>query len=660
MERNIESRTVTSLPIAGLAPGEICPPLDPEHGSWDVVAPWDDPLASRGGYNVPSGKVREAFRDAAAILWQPSASNHLREDRMFVVGEPTWREYTLCCRVQPLQDMAGPTHDEPFSTRACVGLVFRMETVRRYYTFCVENRRRLVLYRRNDAEWTELAARDIDPGDGILTLRVALDGDGIRAACPELDTTFEVTDCSYVSGRAGFRALGACRLFALDAAMTPGQEAVNARLASAHAAGVAHRGHALPDEVAVGTIDLSGGRELIDCVDFCLAGRNDLLFQTPAGMVAETWEGERLWDLATVLEHTVFSADHVDGRRILYGLCGKRKAGTGSGLSVTGVQKTNFVQDELVTVDGATGKILNRVALPVSPREELLRHYDLSYGTGRLSGPLATDILVREWRADWGGGGEMLWAYDGNLKPLWEQKVHPGYGHHNAVHGFDFNGDGRDEVLAGGNLLSADGKPIWRHDCADTFYQTLGGQHYDAALIGHFADDRACDPCAFLIGGSAGVYVVDARTGRTRSHHLVGHAQWGLPCKVRDDLPGTQVLVGTRWGNYGILTLFSGRGDRLWSIQPDYVLQGSGPVQWTPEGPQLIWCCRSLQAMGLYDGHGRLVKPLNRIRRLYEKGTKKPTQILRRTPTSPDLLGLQIGETLHLFGAECPVLRELP
>lgn len=98
-----------------------------------------------------------------------------------------------------------------------------------------------------------------------------------------------------------------------------------------------------------------------------------------------------------------------------------------------------------------------------------------------------------------------------------------------------------------------------------------GAAHYDAVALGALAGDPELDPVAMLISGSNGVYVVDALTGRTRVHHRVGHAQGCVLAKVRTDLPGQQVLVATRWGNMGILTLLSGRGERLWTIQPDYI-----------------------------------------------------------------------------------------
>jgi hypothetical protein len=180
--------------------------------------------------------------------------------------------------------------------------------------------------------------------------------------------------------------------------------------------------------------------------------------------------------------------------------------------------------------------------------------------------------------------------------------------------------------------------------------RVTGAGHYDAALVGRFADDMETDPVLFLMGGSAGVYVVDALTGRTRAFHRVGHAQWGMVCRVRDDVPGLQVMAGTRWENYGILTLFSGRGERLWSFQPDYLLQGTCPVQWTRQGAQHIWVNTSARGMGLYDGEGRLVKPLESLRGLYAGRHKLPAQALRRDPAGPDLLGLNVDGRLHLFG----------
>ena len=107
-----------------------------------------------------------------------------------------------------------------------------------------------------------------------------------------------------------------------------------------------------------------------------------------------------------------------------------------------------------------------------------------------------------------------------------------------------------------------------------------GAGHYDSVAIGDFAGEAEVDPVAFLIAGSAGVYVVDADTGRTRMAHRIGHAQSHVRCgALRSDLAGTQIAAFCRWGNFGITTLFSGNGGRLWTIQPDNI-PGVLPIQW--------------------------------------------------------------------------------
>jgi len=649
MDRDSVSTTVVArLPIAGLSAGDVGPPMQPGHESWRTLAGWEDPLAPRGGYRVPADKTRIDTDDGPAIEW---VRHHDRE-RALVTGQPTWREYRVECRVQALQAWAGPSRDGWFIAEAMAGIAFRIETSRHFYYFCLEGQRRLVLYRRIDDEWAVLGAEDVHYHEEILTLRVSLDGDGIHAECPELDVEMFATDTLLRTGRVGFRALGQCRLFDLSVSMTPSQQETNKHLARQLVERTAHVGSSVPDAVEVGEIDLSDGRGLLACSDFCQAGRNDLLFSTSDGLVATTWEGEELWRVAERPAQVKMAAEATNGSRCIYILAGERMSA--EQVSVGGVKGTRTLADEAIVVKGATGDILARTKLPEDPGLKPLDQYDFSFETGRLTGDQSLDIVVRQWRKDTQGGGRDLWAYDADLKLLWHQRVDPPYGHHNAVHLFDVNGDGRSEVIAGGTLLSADGNVLWVHDRAEEERRIANARHYDAVLVGNFAEDAEDDPIALLIGGSAGVYVVDALTGRTRAAHRIGHAQWGMVCKVRDDLPGKQLMAGTRWGNFGILTLLSGRGERLWTIQPDYVLQGSCPVQWVEGGPQHIWLNTSPEGQGLYDGHGRLVKPLDTMRRLWGDRTRMDIQCqaLRREPNACDLLGVKVGGRIRLFAPE--------
>ncbi len=634
------------LPIAELAPGEIAPPMEPDHPSWSALQGWDDPLAPRAGYRLPSAKARVDAEGRPAIEWQEGSA-----ERALVAGDETWRELAIECELQALQADATATNDDWLVETARAGLVFRAATSRRHYFLCLEGLRRLVLYRRIDQEWHELAATDVEYTGGIITLRAELDGDGIRGSCPELGAELFATDTSIQSGRAGFRALGACRLFRLSITATPSQARVNGRLATRRRRRLEAHAADLPDAVQVDELLLPSGHALIEAAPLRSDDANDLLLRGPDGLLATDWRGEHLWRLPGPVSQVKLSSDPIAGRRRLYVLAGGRRAGEQR--SVRGDAYASIVASEVLVLDAATGEEMARCDLPDDPHIEQLRQYDFSYETGRLSSDEPADILVRNWRTDLGHGGRDLWAFDGDLNLLWHAEVDPPYGHHNAVHLLDLTGDGRCEVLAGGTTLSPAGDVIARHDLAHEMAEIRGAHHYDAVAAGHFGADADRDPVAFLVSGSAGVYVIDPLTGRTRSVHRVGHAQGVQECRVGDDIPGRQALVHTRWGNMGILTLFSGLGDRLWSVQPHFI-PAVRPVQWLPEGPQHLWVASTRDALSLYDGHGREVRRLDALRRAW--GARSPADVrgavMRSEPRGRDMLALTIGERVLLFAPE--------
>jgi hypothetical protein len=108
-------------------------------------------------------------------------------------------------------------------------------------------------------------------------------------------------------------------------------------------------------------------------------------------------------------------------------------------------------------------------------------------------------------------------------------------------------------------------------------------------------------------GGTGGFYLMSARDGRVRVRHMVGHAQGLSVGNYRPDLPGLEILCGTRWDNYGIQCLFSGSGEPLARFHPDNVSQGGPPVNWKGDGGELIFYFSTREVFGLYDGHGRKV-----------------------------------------------------
>lgn len=525
-----------------------------------------------------------------------------------------------------------------------VGVAFRVTTSRCYYWFGIEGRSKAVLYRRMDDEWLALAEREVKLPDGYVTLEVHLDGDGIRCCCKELDVAFFTTDTAIPAGRTWIHAFGRCRICGVQVSMSPTHREGAARRRRAREAEEAALAREIPDAQLVRTLDLSGLGGTPQFADFAHPGRYDMLVAGDR-LRALSPEGELLWELPESVRGIVPSREHTQHGRLLYGLAGSR---SGKQIqSMSGAEMAVAVAEELCVIQGADGKIVARTKL--APMDEEVYLTSFTTTTGNLSGSGPFDIALHEWRRDTGDGGFGVWAYNADAHLLWHRRVDTPYGHDYSLHFFDVDGDGTDELLVGGTLFSGDGSVIWVHDLDSEMRKN--NEHYDAVAIGPYAQDASVDPVAFLLAGDTGVYVVDGLTGKTRMVHRIGHAQGRVLGRVRSDLPGTQVLAACRWGNMGILTLFSGSGDRLWSIQPDYVGQGATPVSWGDSETQLIWVNTSRAAMGLYDGYGRLAKPLPALQHLFGDRMRREVQaaVVRVGHDSTPLLSLTVDGRMHMF-----------
>lgn len=638
---------IATLDLADLPEGEILRTLEPlSPAERTLLQTWETPLTQWGGFQVNSDISVESTPSGPQLRFARTRSG--AAERALVTGDQSLRDCCITAVCQPVGEEMPPHVDRDDCTRALAGIVFRMQTSRWYYQFGIEGRGRAVLYRRRDDEWLALATRDVELPAGPVTLSVDLDGDGIRATCPELDVAFHATDTMYAAGKAGFRTLGEATLGELRVTAAPWQERRNAARADMLATAFEERSDRVPEAVLVDTLDLAALGGSPTFCDFASPGRFDMLLTGEDTFRALDASGEEMWRLDEPIRNPVLSRSHdrADGR-LIYALSGERKVVDRA--NVSGEVTAQAVQNEMVVIRGRDGAVLARAELPVEEGD--MRFYDWSPGSAALRDPEGFDIVLREWRQDMGGGGARLWALDRDLDQLWyHQQEGAYYGHHWALAFCDVDGDGRDELLAGGHLYDGDGTVIWRHDGAEEMWGINGAQHYDAVALGAFTADEDVDPMAFLLGGSAGVYVVDARTGRTRAVHRIGHAQGRVICQLRDDLPGHQILAVTRWGNFGIMTLLAGDGTRLWTIQPDYVGQGCAQINWA--GRNLLWTNTSRQVQALYDGYGRKVNDLVELTRAYGDGPRMDvsTTVICRGDDPRELLALGSGTKLHIFG----------
>ena len=641
-----DERVLARLDVSDLPVGEIVRTLQPLSDSERrFTETWDLPFSQWGGFSVRSDLFVDETADGKVLRFENTRSG--AADRAIVHGGGWLRDCRVRAAVRPTGERSTPHVDNAFCNAARVGVVFRMATSRWYYEFAIEGRRRAVLYRRKDDEWLALAEQDVTLPDGFITLDAETDCDGIRCRCPELGVEFFSTDTVLPAGKAGFRSLGGSVLKSLEVTASPVQARRNARLAEAISADEEAAGANTPDAVLVKTIDLAelGGAPLFR--DFAEPGRFDMLVPSADSLRAVTTDGEELWRLPEEVLQIEFSTNHTDHGRLIFGFAGKRKVVART--NVSGAPSGTTLQHEMIVIRGSDGEVLARRELP--PEKGDMRFYDFSPGTARLQDPEGFDVVLREWRQDLGGGGRRLWAMDRNLNELWfheQESAH--YGHHYALAFHDIDGDGRDELLAGGEMYRGDGTMMWRHDMDDDMNSRDGAGHYDAVALGGFSGDPEVDPVAFLLGGSGGVYVVDAKTGRTRAVHRIGHAQGRTICNLRPDLPGKQILAVTRWGNYGIITMFTGEGERLWTIQPDYVGQGFIPLQWG--GRELLWTNTSQHVQALYDGFGRKVQALAELSRVFGERPRNqvPPAVIRMGRDPQDYMTLSCEGKLHIFG----------
>ena len=629
---------VARLDLTGVPEGSVFEPLqevpEAERALHDA---WECPLSPWGNFRVGAGMACQTDGGRSALAFTGGEG----WDRVIVARGLDLRDGSIVAEVKQTSTTATPSADIAVVSEAVAGVVFRVQTSRAYYHFGIEGKRRAVLYRRNDDEWFVLAEQLVAVPEDYVTLRVQLDSDAIRCECPELGVAFHVTDTMFPSGKVGVRVMHQALVRAFDVRQTDAERERDRVRHAREEAEIARLGAEIPDarivrEYRLG--DLGGSPEFNDFVE---PGRFDMLVRG-AQLRALTSEGEFLWEIPERVRQSVFSRDCGPSGRLIYALVGSRE-----------VRPGHSVQDEMIVVEGRTGRILARTTLP--PAAPDLNMFDLSPTSAALSSDEATDIVLREWREDFENGGLGLWAYDKDFNLLWQDtqgEAH--YGHSHALAAFDIDGDGRDELLAGGVMYDSDGTVFWMHDRTDEMLRIKGAKHYDAVAVGNLAGTTEDDPTAFLVAGSAGVYVVDALTGRTRVFHRLGHAQGYTMGDVRPDLPGTEVLVVTRWGNFGIQSLLSGRGDRLWTIQPDYVAQGSTPVVWGSTGYHLAWTNTSRDAQAFYDGYGRLVKRLPELSRVWGDGMDRRRRgtVIRMGRDPMEYLTLTNGGVLYVFGPD--------
>lgn len=256
---------------------------------------------------------------------------------------------------------------------------------------------------------------------------------------------------------------------------------------------------------------------------------------------------------------------------------------------------------KIMILDGATGKVKKWMYAPYSttPMERLYSGVPYgSYAFDRVNidciricnftgKKRPTDILVKDRYS-------RLWAYDSDLHFLWF--------YNDGITGHfpltkDLNGDGREEMFVGYNLVDADGKKLWT--------LPVPTDHTDEIVIGKLNPARDGEVIA-IVSGNEGFMMADLQ-GHILKKDIIGHAQRISVGNYRPDLPGFEIAVTTFWFNQGIVRLYDCTGKLLYNWEPGTDGNIIAPVNWCGDGQDLILLNGNVEKGGLIDGYGRRV-----------------------------------------------------
>jgi len=338
-----------------------------------------------------------------------------------------------------------------------------------------------------------------------------------------------------------------------------------------------------PQPVLYRKIDISSlGGGSMRFADIRKAGKFDMIHMAGNIATAFTGEGEMLWQVT-----------FPEGRKGALHCCD---------IDADGVAEiVAFIENELVVMNPETGEFKARRQFPgASPYEggiwgALANPYnavDPIYIANFLGGE--TRQILLKGGAYWGA-----WAFDHNLELLWEMP-NVKYGHH--LDCYDIDGDGREEAIVGHTVVNGDGEVIALTEGAWRRTQPYHADRPIAANIDGYPENGAA---IAMVCGNLGFLLVDCH-GKVISEVPVGHAQTLSVGNFRKELPGLEIWTCTRWGNYGVRTLFDSRGRRIFEWEPDNGEEAGKPCNWSGDGEELTFRISS-GTFGLYDAWGRRV-----------------------------------------------------
>ena len=481
--------------------------------------------------------------------------------RTLVGGATTWSDCTIEATVRLLRQTLIPMQ-EAYGEHTCVphvGVFARSVDTIRFYMLALEPGR-LSLYRKEQDEWVTLdrRARDVDPGVGY-TLQLRATG-AVLEGYIDGDPAVRARDTVYRTGKVGVRFNAEARVLGARVLMTPAQKAQAdaAETARLEEQNQARARYAKP--VVLRTVSLPG--VVAYPARLRSPDRVDLIVVGGGKTSAVDTEGNILWQHAGHLSHVAGGGPDATGLSRVAGLAGGK----------------------LVMLNGLTGELLHETTPP--PR--LIYQ---SWRLANLTGKGEVNYVARS-----GDNTPDFTVYDETLSVLFEGKATIQVGHTYGIGYWDVDGDGVEELQAGGSCFRGDGSHVWDSRVTEA--------HLDQVVLGPLGPYG--EPTSVFLGVDEGVTFVDGLSGARISCVPNGHPQGVVAGNLRPDLPGVEVLTVSRWASYGVTGLFTGRGELLkqWMLAGEELPMLGLPVTWGDDGGDLILTSLLFRPPTLYDGCG--------------------------------------------------------
>lgn len=581
--------------FSGLPPGILSFPVGELNGAIQEyhylphrgvdVRPWRNPIVHLDSWAV-GDEDGKSYLEQHQITEDRFLSNLLP---LFVTGDPEWSAYTLEAKVRPLS----------LAERA--GLVFRYRHNRHYYICGVRDGDNAFLAVRQPLEtgfregvWRPLGEAAFEYGVREF-LDFKIEDDGRNIACSiNGRRLIEARDTELTKGLIGAAANIPARFtdFRVSVSDSEHQEILGriaarelelARLQADNPRPKLWRRFKTPVWGAGRNVrfgDLNGDGE----IDMLFAQqipkvRGDA-FDNLSALTAVTLSGEVLWQLGRpdprnglLTNDTPFQIHDLDG---------------------DGRNEVILAKDfKLQVLDGRTGKVDKWVWMPDAPESNRERPYEINNGDSiaffDLSGKgRRSDILIKDRY-------QGIWLFNEDLEAIGQGSGQTGH----YPFPFDFNQDGKDEIVIGFSVRNQQGRPLWSRD-AELH------DHTDAISAGNYTANPDARPRVYSCGSDEG-FLVFGEDGNILKHVRLGHAQTQSVGQYRPETPELEILIANFWRNTGIVTLLDPDGNVL---QQEELLPGSGhlqPANWRGDGTEFAMLHGDAETGGMIDGEMRRV-----------------------------------------------------